>query len=52
MKVIIEAEPKEIADLVRAIQSHPIVRIKEPDASTVMKDFLTDIDERLQAEQS
>lgn len=75
MKVIIEAEPKEIADLVGALQGPPmvrikepdsseiadlvgklkglpIVRIKEPDSSTVMKDFLTAIDDRLQAGQA
>lgn len=40
MKFIIEAEPKEIADLVHAIQSPPLLRIKEPDASTVTEELL------------
>lgn len=52
VKVIIEAEPKEIADLVRAIQNPLKVKIKEPDASSVTKDFLTAIDDMLQARQS
>lgn len=52
MKVIIEAEPKEIAELVRSIQGPLKVKIKEPDASSVTKDFLTAIDDMLQARQS